>query len=131
MSFKSLLENAESHAEEAIRLPCLKRITEDYTFSGKYGIYLIVRDERVIYIGQSDDIKARLRQHLGKGSDMSKSTLRRKVNKTYKVEAEKTKDWIKKCSMSHLIIKETQMRNLVECLLIAYYKERGAAVLNS
>ena len=130
MSFNKILDEVISRAEKAITFPELENISEDYTFSAESGIYLILKNKKVVYIGESNNLKKRLKQHLNVSTDTGKSALRKKLVKMRSLKPEETRGWLEKCSISHIIIEDKQMRRLVERLLISYYKDKREAHLN-
>ena len=130
MTFKLVLNEAATYSERAITFPELEKISENYKFSGVSGIYLIIKNKKVVYIGESNNLRKRLKQHLNVSTDTGKSALRRKIVKLLSLKPEETREWLEKCSISHTIIEDKQMRKLVERLLIAYYKDKGEARLN-
>jgi predicted GIY-YIG superfamily endonuclease len=94
MSFKTLLEEVEKNTEREKRL-------DDLSFSENPGVYLIYKDQKVIYIGQSENLKKRFRKHLSTSESTRGSTLRRLLVKEHDVEPQKTREWIlKNCNIS-------------------------------
>ena len=133
MNLKTILEKAEKHAERAIA----SKINDDLLFPGKPGVYLIYRNKKVIYIGQSSNLRNRFKQHLSPSQSPKRSTFRRILVREFGIEPQNTKDWIvENCSISSIEINDfgictSDMCKLVESLLIAHFRARNKDLLNS
>lgn len=134
MKLKAILEEAEKYAERAIT----SKINDDLVFPKSPGVYLIYRNKKVIYIGQSSDLRNRFKQHLSTSQSPKRSTFRRILVREYEdVEPQNTKDWIvDNCSISSIEIHDfgvctSDMCKLVESLLIAHFRVRNKELLNS
>ncbi|GAG98897.1 unnamed protein product [marine sediment metagenome] len=67
MSFKTLREEAEKHTKEVMK-DNPKKMNDKLEFPESPGVYLIYKNKKVIYIGQSINLKGRFRKHLSKVS---------------------------------------------------------------
>ena len=63
MSFKTILKEEEKHAKRVMELNPSK-INDNLVFPENPGVYLIYRNKKVIYIGQSNNLRNRFRKHL-------------------------------------------------------------------
>ena len=131
MSFKTILEEAEKRAGDAVKTSP-KRISVSLELPEGPGVYLIYKDKKVLYVGQSDELSKRFRQHLSDNIEPKGSTFRRKLMREYHLAARETRKWIMEhCEVSIINIDEVYMRKLVEALLIVHFRGKGEATLNS
>ncbi len=138
MSFKLILKNAEKYAKELMKKDP-KRISDESSFWNSLptesGIYLIYKNQQVIYVGLSSNIRNRIKQHLSTDPIIKRSAFRRKLKSKCDIKPEQTREWImKNCRISCIEIKgsginDSDMCRLVEGLLIAHL--RGKYLLNS
>jgi hypothetical protein len=131
MSLTDIVEEAKELANKVIKTNP-EVLSPDLNFPKTSGIYLIYEDNRVIYVGQSKNLRRRLKQHLSSSDSMKKSAFRRALRDNRDLQPQDTRKWmLDRCSVATEAIKDSDMCNIVEAILIAYYRGENEELLNS
>ena len=99
----------------------------------KGGVYLIRRNNKIIYVGKAVNLHRRINSdHISGEIKNSTSTVRRKISKNYGIlHGQKMREWMSECKFSTFEIEEPSLRGLVEDYLIYKLKNEGNSLLNS
>lgn len=109
-------------------------------FPTKAGIYLIYCEDRrkkgIIYVGESDNLKRRLKGHLSAGQS-EVTSFRGQLNDDKDLDVkygQEMRDWVfKNCEFAlddSDMYQSQDVRKLVESLLIAFLRAKGEPLLN-
>ncbi len=131
MNLKAILEEGEKHAKRVMEINPSK-INDNLVFPESPGVYLICRNKKAIYIGQSSNLRDRFKKHLSSSQSTKGSTFRRILVRKYGIEPQNTKEWImENYGISFIEIDDLDMCKFVESLLISYFGIKNKDLLNS
>lgn len=134
---EEIIKEAQEHLKIVLDKD-FKRILEFKIPKGR-GVYLVKGKEgnnlfgnRIFYVGKSDNMFDRFKNHTNRNSNLKASTLKRKLSRDKGIYPMKVGDFLEnECLIVLQQIDNFDMCHLVEALLIALLRKKGEPLLNN